>query len=97
MRLILKIIAIPVIVILTVLVWVCSGLLYCSSVIFGIVSSLIAVLGVAVLATYSIQNGVILLVIAVLVSPLGLPMMAAKLLAKCQDVNYAIKDFIRVG
>ena len=53
-----------------------------------------ALLGIAVLVTYSPQNGVILLVIAFLVSPLGLPMAAAWLVGKVQDLRYAIQDAV---
>lgn len=73
MRLLLKILAAPLIVALALLVWICSGLLYCTAFIFGLAGTLVAVLGVAVLVTYSVQNGIILLVIAFLVSPMGLP------------------------
>ena len=54
----------------------------------------LALLGIAVLVTYSPQNGVILLVIAFLVSPLGLPMAAAWLVSKVQDLRYAIQDAV---
>ena len=74
--------------------WVCFGLLYVSSFIFGLASTVVALLGVAVLVTYSPQNGVILLVIAFLVSPLGLPMAAAWLVSKVQDLRYAIQDAV---
>ena len=47
-----------------------------------------------VLVTYSPQNGVILLVIAFLVSPLGLPMAAAWLVGKVQDLRFAIQDAV---
>ena len=53
-----------------------------------------ALLGIAVLVTYSPQNGVILLVIAFLVSPLGLPMAAVWLVGKVQDLRYAIQDAV---
>ena len=53
-----------------------------------------ALLGIAVLVTYSPQNGVILLVIAFLVSPLGLPLAAAWLVGKVQDLRYAIQDAV---
>ncbi len=46
----------------------------------------------AVLITYSPQNGVILLVIAFLISPMGLPLAAIWLLDKVQDLKYAIQD-----
>lgn len=35
------------------------------------------------------------LVIAFLVSPLGLPMLAVRILGLLQDANYALRDFIR--
>ena len=40
------------------------------------------------------RTGVILLVIAFLVSPLGLPMAAAWLVGKVQDLRYAIQDAV---
>lgn len=92
MRLILKIIAAPVVLALTLFVWICSGLLYISAFVFGLAGTVVAILGVAVLVTYSPKNGVILLVIAFLVSPMGLPMAAAWLLGKIQDLRYAIQD-----
>ena len=48
----------------------------------GLLSTVIALLGVAVLITYSPQNGVILLVMAFLISPMGLPLAAIWLLGK---------------
>ena len=43
---------------------------------------------------FSPQNGIILLVIAFLVSPLGLPMAAVWLVGKVQDLRYAIQDAV---
>lgn len=92
MRLILKIIAAPVVLTLTLFVWICSGLLYVSAFVFGLAGTVVAILGVAVLVAYSPKNGIILLVIAFLVSPMGLPMAAAWLLGKIQGLRYAIQD-----
>ena len=91
MRLLLKILAAPLIVALALLVWICSGLLYCTAFIFGLAGTLVAVLGVAVLVTYSVQNGIILLVIAFLVSPMGLPM-AAPTLKKRRGCSYMCQE-----
>lgn len=88
----LKILAVPVV--LALFTWLCFWLLYVSSFIFGLVSTVVALLGIAVLVTYSPQNGVILLVIAFLVSPLGLPMAAVWLVGKVQDLRYAIQDAV---
>ena len=54
----------------------------------------LAVRGAAVLITYSVKNGIILLVLAFLISPMGLPMLAVQGLGKLQDVNSAMKNFI---
>ena len=54
----------------------------------------IALLGVAVLITYSPQNGVILLVMAFLISPMGLPLAAIWLLGKVQNLKFAIQDWV---
>ena len=51
-------------------------------------------LGVSVLITYSMQNGFILLLMAFLISPMGLPLAAIWLLGKVQDVKYAIQDWM---
>ena len=86
----LKILAAPLVLALALFTWVCFGLLYVSSFIFGLASTVVALLGVAVLVTYSPQNGVILLVIAFL----GLPMAAAWLVSKVQDLRFAIQDAV---
>ena len=72
----LMIITAPVILVLTLFVWLCTGLIYISGLVLGLFSTVIALLGVAVLLTYSPQNGVILLVMAFLISPMGLPLAA---------------------
>ena len=60
--------------------------------VLGLLSTVIALLGVAVLLTYSPQNGVILLVMAFLISPMGLPLAAIWLLGKVQSLKFAIQD-----
>ena len=82
------------ILVLTLFVWFCTGLIYISGLVLGLLSTVIAVLGVAVLITYSPQNGAILLVMAFLISPMGLPLAAIWLLGKVQDLKYAIQDWM---
>ena len=95
MKLLFKILAAPVVVVLTVFVWLCAPMLHISAFIFGLAGTVVGLLGLAVLVTYSVKNGIILLVIAFLVSPLGLPMLAVRILGLLQDANYALRDFIR--
>ena len=94
LKCLLMIVTAPVILVLTLFVWLCMGLIYISSLVLGLLSAVIALLGVAVLSTYSPQNGVILLVIAFLISPMGLPLAAIWLLGKVQDLKFAIQDWM---
>lgn len=94
MKILLKILVAPIILTLILFIWICSALLYCSAFVFGLISTIIGLLGIAVLITYSVQNGIILLVIAFLVSPVGLPMAAAWMLSKVQELRYWIQDGI---
>lgn len=64
LKLPLKILMAPVILSLTLFVWICVGIVYVSGLVLGLISMVVALLGVAVLITYSLQNGIILLVIA---------------------------------
>ena len=94
LKLPLKILMAPVILSLTLFVWICVGIVYVSGLVLGLISMVVALLGVAVLITYSLQNGIILLVIAFLISPYGLPMAAIWLLGKVQDLKFIIQDLL---
>lgn len=92
---VLKILFAPVSLMLSLFIWLCAGLLSCTSFVFKLASGLLSLLAVAVLITYSVKNGIVLLLIAFLVSPMGLPMLAVWLLGKLQGANAAIKNFLR--
>ena len=77
----------PIVVALTLFVWICLGLVYVSGLVLGLISMILALLGVAVLITYSPQNGLILLLMTFLISPMGLPLAAIWLLGKVQDFH----------
>lgn len=91
MKLIIKILLSPIVLAIDLLTWIFVGLISCSSILFRLASGIVAVLGVAVLVTYSVKNGLILLTIAFLVSPLGLPMIAVNILAGLQNISATIK------
>lgn len=94
MRILLKVLVAPIILVLTLFIWICAGLVYISGLLLGFVSMVLGLLGMAVLITYSPQNGIILLVMAFLVSPYGLPLAAIWLLGKVQNLRYAIQDAV---
>lgn len=94
LKLLLKILVAPVILILTLAIWICVGIVYLSGLILGIISTIIAFLGVFMLIVGPRQNGVIALVMAFVISPFGLPMAAIWLLSKVQDLKFAIQDLV---
>ena len=94
LKCLLMLVTAPVSLVLTLVVWLCMGLIYISGLVLGLLSMVIALLGVAVLLTYSLQNGLILLVMAFLISPMGLPLAAIWLLGKVQSLKFAIQDWV---
>ena len=91
MKAILKVLTFPIVLILDLFTWICVGLISCSAILFKLASAILTILAVAVLITYSVQNGLILLTLAFLVSPLGLPMIAVWLLGGLQKISGSIK------
>lgn len=91
MKLTIKVLTFPVVLIIDVFTWICIGLISCSSLLFGFASSLLTLLGITVLVTYSWQNGLILLFLAYLASPMGIPMLAVKLLSGLQYITGTLK------
>ena len=87
LKLLLMIAVAPIVVALTLFVWICLGLVYVSALVLGLISMILALLGVAVLITYSPQNGLILLLMTFLISPMGIPLAAIWLLGKVQDFH----------
>lgn len=95
MRIILKIIAAPFVLALTITVAVLSFLLSLSA---GVLSVLAFVLGGAGVLMLAVQgdmfNGIALLVMGFAISPFGLPALAGWLLDRLDDLNYALRSFI---
>lgn len=91
MKAILKVLTFPIVLILDLFTWICVGLISCSAILFKLASAILAILAMAVLITYSVQNGLILLTLAFLVSSLGLPIIAVWLLTGLQKISGSIK------
>jgi len=94
MNSILKILFAPIIVVLAIIIWLCSVAIRVSGMALSIVSGLFAVAGIVYMITESVGKGCIGLVIAFLLCPFGLPMLAAWLLGCLQQLRYAIQDKI---
>ena len=94
MKFILKILFAPVIAILAVFSWLCGLALSMSAWVFGIIGTILGILALAVLLLDSLTNGIIILVIAYLVSPVGLPMMAAWMIGQLQKLRYFLQSTV---
>lgn len=94
MKFLLKILFAPVIVILTLIIWTFALILRLSAWVFGIIGTIIGILGLAILLLDSVTNGIIVLVIAFLVSPVGLPMLAAWTIGQMQRFRYFVQDAV---
>ena len=94
LKLLLKIVVAPVILVLTLFVWICAGLVYLSGLVLGLISTFFALCGVFMMIVGPRQNGIIALILASLISPFGLPLAAIWLLGKVQDLKFAIQDKI---
>ena len=91
MKLIFKILTVPVTLAIDLFSLICIGIISCSAMLLRLVSGIIGILGAAVLVTYSPKNGLILLTMAFLIGPMGLPMLAVYLLTGLQKISGAIK------
>ena len=91
MRILLKILCAPVVAVLAVAGWFFTFLLSVSAAVLGIAA---VVLGLFILILDSAVNGVIVLGVAFLISPYGLPMFAAWLIAQLHGLRYAIQNAV---
>ena len=92
MKLIFKILTAPVILAIDLFTLVCIGLISFSTFFLRLASGIVGILGILVLATYSVKNGFILLTIAFLVSPMGIPMIAVWVLGRLQSISCILKE-----
>ena len=74
-----RILFLPVVLVLKLTFWLCTGLLCMTEWIFGLASGVLVVLSILGMIWVSMPQGIVMLVIAFLVSPYGIPMLAVKL------------------
>ena len=91
MRFLLKLLFAPVMAVLAVVSWFLVFVVGLSS---GILCIPAALFGLFILFVDSVSYGAGLLVIAFLISPYGLPMLAGWLVAKLHVLRYMLRDWI---
>jgi hypothetical protein len=94
MRIILKILAAPFVVVLTIS-WVLLVFLFCwAEKILNFISGIVGLITLAFFIFGQTQGGIVFAIIAFLISPVGLPLVANWLIDKLDDLNDALKCFI---
>ena len=94
MRFLLKILFAPILAVLAVITWFFVFVVGLSSGILCIPAAILGFFGLFIIFVDSVSYGAGLLVIAFLISPYGLPMLAGWLVAKLHVLRYAIQDRI---
>lgn len=92
LRVLLKILIAPIFLALKLLFLFCAFLMALSTTLLSVAASLLGFLSILVLFTVNVQSGIALLVIAWLISPAGIPLLAEKLLALLGALVGVIQD-----
>lgn len=90
MKIILKILFAPIIAIMAIMIWTFALLLRLSAWVFGIIGTIFGILGLITILFINTTNGVIILIFAFLVSPVGIPMLAAWMIGQMQRFRYFV-------
>ena len=95
MRIILKILAAPFIAVLTIL-WAVLIFVFCfAETILQYASGLVGLIAIVLFFMGQTTGGIVFAIIAFLISPVGIPAIAKWLIDKLDDMNHALKSFMR--
>lgn len=94
MKLLLKIVFSPVLLVLWIICGICNVFIKASAVVLSFIAILFALAGVITIITGSVGKGIAGLVIAFLLSPYGIPMLAALVLARFYGLRCWLKETI---
>lgn len=94
MHLILKLFALPLMLAVSVSYAVCKFLVIVSGALVGVLSGIVFLIALGIMFTAGLWAGTAWMAVASIISPYGLPMLAAWLTGKLGGVSYALRDFI---
>ena len=90
----LRIICLPVIIALKLVFWICIGILCLTEWVFGLAAGVLALVGIIGIFCESVSYGMWFFVAALLVSPIGFPMLALKLVFLVGTAGDAIREVV---
>ena len=89
-----RILFLPVLLVLKILFWVCSGILCMSEWIFSLAGTVLFLLGLYSVIFEANMQGLAIILIALLVSPLGIPMIAMKVVFLLGSIGDKLQEVI---
>ena len=95
MRITMKVLATPLMVTLSILLPLLVFIFVTAKVALSFLSGLAIIVAVALFVMRNVVGGIVFTVIALLISPIGIPVIAEWGIAKLYRFNYFLKDFIR--
>ena len=94
MKTMLKILLAPFILLLYLLVLFLTFILSVSAALLNVAATVLTLLAIAMLILESVPNGIALLIIAWLISPVGIPLFAARLLGWLENLRAYFWDWL---
>ena len=79
MKAVLRFLTMPIRIVITVVIWICALIIRISGKVLGLAAGLLLLMALVVM-TYSMKNAVMLFSLALIISPIGLPMVAVEVL-----------------
>lgn len=92
MKFVLKILLAPVMVVLAFLIWLCTLTLHISAVLLNVLSVLLVLVSIFSFIDHNVKTGLLELVVAFVLSPYGLPMLGAWLVAQLHLLRDWMKE-----
>lgn len=89
MKAVLRFLTLPIRIVITVFIWICALIIKISGKVLGLAAGLLLLMALVVM-TYSVKNAVMLLALALIISPIGLPMIAVGMLSLLNRVLNAL-------
>ena len=86
-----RVVCLPVLLVLKLLSWLGMAVLCMSEWIFSLLATAMFIVGVVGIFLISVPHGIVMIVIAALISPFGMPMLAVKLVCMLDAVVAFLK------
>ena len=94
MRLLLKLLSLPLLVVTGILYVLCKFLVLASGAVLGVLSGIVFLIAIGIFFAAGLWGGLAWLLIAFLISPYGLPLLAAWIVGLLGGAYYSLREFV---